>query len=377
MLYIQFTNPTAYPPLEHSALLLQNEGWNVTFLGVRWPGSGNFSFTPDLQAKLHLLAAPPAGWRQKLLFLRYIVWVMLHAGLRRATWIYVSDPMAAPAGLLLSWLGFRVVYHEHDSPDGKPRTPFDALIRWSRRQLALRSTFNVLPQEERCQIFRESTGTNRPILRVWNCPRRDEISASPRPARHADEPLGIYYHGSINLTRLPLELIEAAGRSGLPIVIRAVGYESVGSVGASKALKKAAEQFWPLLKLELLGAQSRHQLEANMINMHLGWVAYSEECADVNLRHLAGASNKAFDYLAQGLMLVCNSSPEWLCLFSEYSLHVKPGDPLRSIIMLLDWAYKNPQGVFQAGEKARQVILRSWNYQREFAPALRMLSEYP
>ncbi len=375
IVYIQFTDPTAYPPLEHSALLLQKEGWKVAFLGVRWPGSVNFSFTPALEAQCHLLPAPPAGWRQKLFYLVYISWILLDASLRRPTWIYASDPMAAPAGLLLCWLGFRVVYHEHDSPDGKPRTCFDTLIRLSRRQLARRAAFNILPQDMRCKIFKLTTGTKRPVLRVWNCPRLDEVCASPRPARQADEPLGIYYHGSINLTRLPLELIEAAGLSGLPIVIRAVGYETIGSVGALMALRQAAEPFQPLLKLELAGALSRHQLPDQMNGMHLGWIAYSEAIADINLMYLAGASNKAFDYLANGLPLVINQDMQWQRIFEEYKLSITcEAINTLSILQVLHWSFQHPSKLAEMSEIAVSVAKSEFTYERQFSVARNLIA---
>jgi hypothetical protein len=33
ILYLQYTNPAAYPPLEHNSRILANEGWQVLFLG--------------------------------------------------------------------------------------------------------------------------------------------------------------------------------------------------------------------------------------------------------------------------------------------------------------------------------------------------------
>ncbi len=369
ILYIQFSNPTAYPPLEHSALMMQSQGWRVRFLGVRWPW-GNFSFTNALRAHLRLMAAPSPGWRQKLFFLRYIACVLVSASLRPPNWVYVSDPMAAPAGLLLCLLGFRVAYHEHDSPDGVPRTRFDALIRYCRRQLARRAAFNVLPQDERCRIFKETTSTLRPVLRVWNCPRRDELCSHSRPPRQPYEPLGIYYHGSINLTLLPLELIEAAGQSSVPIVIRAVGYETVGSAGTSDLLRQAADPYKETLRLELPGSTSRYDLPRHMRGMHLGWIAYNEENTDINLKHLAGASNKAFDYLANALPLIINQSPEWQSIFMPHDLAIGcDAASIREIAKCILWAYNDPFEISRMSENARQATLSIFNFDSQFLSA--------
>ena len=374
ILFLQFTNPTLYPPLIQSALILQRGGWSTRFLGVRWPW-GNFSFPDHFVGELELLSAPAPGWRQKVFYLRFQAWSVLQALLHQPRWIYVSDPMATPAGLLLSLMGFQVAYHEHDSPDDGARSAFERIVMWCRRQLVRRARFNVLPQESRCHLFQASTGTKKPILCVWNCPRLSEVSPVPRPVRRPDQPLGIYYHGSINLTRFPLALIEAAGATGLPIRLRVVGYETAGSQGASESLRRAAQRFSPRMQLVLPGPISREKLFEQMVDMHLGWIAFSEEGTDLNLRHLAGASNKAFDYLAAGLPLLCNKSTEWQDLFAEpgYALACDT-NCIDSIAEQLLWAYANPQVLADMGEMGRINAKSIWNYETQFKPVADLIS---
>ena len=43
ILYVQFTNPAAYPPLEHSARILADAGWDVMFLGTGALGADRLS----------------------------------------------------------------------------------------------------------------------------------------------------------------------------------------------------------------------------------------------------------------------------------------------------------------------------------------------
>jgi hypothetical protein len=50
--------------------------------------------------------------------------------------------------------------------------------------------------------------------------------------RKPDEQFSIYFHGSINLDRVPLTVIEGAKLCGFPVKIRIVGYETIGSRGA-------------------------------------------------------------------------------------------------------------------------------------------------
>ena len=77
ILYIQYTNPAGYPPLEHSSRILANEGWDVVFLGTGAKGASNLKF-PE-HPKIAVLQIPfcEAGWRQKLHYGRYFLWVLM------------------------------------------------------------------------------------------------------------------------------------------------------------------------------------------------------------------------------------------------------------------------------------------------------------
>lgn len=373
IVYIQFTDPTGYPPLEHSALLFEQRGWQVQFLGVQWPGLDSFGFCSQLKAPVHLLSVPKPGWRQKLFFVWFGIWVVIKSMGYRPNWIYISDPLATPVGLLLHSLGFRICYHEHDSPDGPPHTKFEALIRRSRRNLARLARLNVLPQDLRRDIFIAETKTRRPVFRVWNCPRIDEVRDQPRKPRQLDEPLGIYYHGSINLTRLPLNLIKAAGLTGLPIRIKVVGYEtgceSSQALSSTEVLRQTAKAYGSSLDLELHGPRSRQELFLETGGMHIGWVAYPNTDADINLQHLAGASNKAFDYLASGLALITNQSSEWLSFFhtAGVAFSCNPNS-VDSIMNVLISAYNENVLTQHMGETGRRRIMNDWYYEKQFQP---------
>ena len=367
ILYLQFTNPTAYPPLENSARILSSRCWKVSFLGVCWEGSGNFSFHNSLDDTVKLLNAPAPGWRQKLFFIRFLLVAWSSAKHKRVEWLYVSDPMAAPCGLFLSLLGYRVLYHEHDSPAEVPETGIQGLILWCRKALARRANLIVIPQHERARIFVEQTGTKRPVKVVWNCPIVQHPPTSVPVVRKTNEPLKIYFHGSINLSRVPLSLIDGAKRAGIPILLRVVGYETAGSLGAIASLHKAAEKAGSLVTLETPGSFSRHELDAQMTGMHIGWIACSDPGQDINLKYLIGASNKAFDYLAAGLPLVVRQEAKWIELFVRpgYARACDPEDP-DSIASAIRWFYHHPKETAEMGRSGRKKILEEWNYERQF-----------
>ena len=371
VLYLQYTNSTAYPPLENSSRILGDLGYDILFFGIRSSGTGNFTFKMHDKIIVELMNSEDRGIKQKLHFIRYIWKSFMIARAFKPDWIYVSDMMATPVGLFLKKIGYKIIYHEHDSPSSEAGSSL--LMKWvnrCRNSLALKADMVVVPQHQRIQFVKQDTGSNRPFHCVWNCPLKADIPDDYfHHERQAGEPLKLYYHGSINLERIPLTLIEGAKRSGVPIIIRAVGYETIGSSGASNALRKAASG--SLVNLELPGSFSHFELREQIKGMHVGWNCYKNESNDLNLQHLAGASNKSFDYLSSGLALIVNDSPEWIEMFETpgYARSTNSHCP-DSIANTLRWLYENPSLVSEMGQKGRDRIITDWNYEKQFETVL-------
>src|SRR5437879_6009463 len=122
ILYVQYTNPGAYPPLEHSARILAGRGWKVHFLGTGSLGANALQFEAHPNIAVQRMRFCPAGWKQKLHYAAFCCWVFGWALLCRPRWVYASDPLSCPVALLLSFLPWlRVVYHEHDLPSNASR----------------------------------------------------------------------------------------------------------------------------------------------------------------------------------------------------------------------------------------------------------------
>jgi glycosyltransferase involved in cell wall biosynthesis len=374
ILYIQYANPAAFPPIEYSSRILADCGWKVRFIGVHSHGSELLSFPKHPNIETEILSQTKPGFRQKIAYMRFIFHCVSVAKRWNPGWVYVSDSLAAPAGLLLSRLGFNVIYHEHDSPGPyQNATKFMKFVLWARKALARKACFNILPQRERLKLFVQETGTTQPTLCVWNCSQKGEATKNCNRLRKAKQALGVYFHGSINLNMVPLTLIEGAALSGVPIKIRIVGYETIGSIGAIDRLKAAAKPFQELVTLEFPGSVSRHELRNFMDEMHVGWVNLMNK-EQINLRYLVGASNKAFDYLAAGLAIIVPDQQDWVDFFNgtECAISCDSNDP-NSIAKTLRWLHENPEVVAQMGEKGRKQVRETWNYETQFAPVKELL----
>src|SRR5262249_48345283 len=117
VLFLQFTNPAGYPPLEHASRILARLGWDVLFLGTGAYGADSLRFPGDPAIRERRMPALRPGMLQKPAYVAYTAWAVATCAVWRPRWIYASDPTAAlPALLGRLALRFHIVYHEHDSP---------------------------------------------------------------------------------------------------------------------------------------------------------------------------------------------------------------------------------------------------------------------
>jgi glycosyltransferase involved in cell wall biosynthesis len=251
-----------------------------------------------------------------------------------------------------------------------------------RQKLGREAEMCVVPQQSRFQKFLQSTNRTKPTYCVWNCPSRDEIiELSPEQNRqHFDKKrqLILYYHGSITPDRIPGQIIVAVTRLKDAIRLRLVGYETVGSVGYLRELTAIAANSGASGAVEVLGTiPFRSDLLRNASTAHVGIVLMPKQSRDINMEHMVGASNKAFDYMACGLPLLVTNSPDWLDNFVRpgYARACDPTDP-DSIETELRWYLEHPAERRAMGELAREKIRHAWNYDTVFAGVLAQIESF-
>lgn len=373
ILYLQFTNPAAYPPLEHSGRILADRGWSVTFLGCRAFGAaGRLSMRRHPRMRTYRLPYFASPGLRKIAYGLYCAWATLAAIALRPRWIYASDPLSALPALLASWAcGRPIVYHEHDSPsDGTFGS--NSFITRDRTRIAAKARLCILPNEERAQRFRRDTGTHSEIVSVWNCPEATEAADRPETTR---SPTILFYHGSINRERLPFSILQAM--KGLPerIHLEFAGYATAGAPRYPDAFLAEATRLGLSNRVQYLGTtESRAELMERCRRASLGLSLIPLESDDPNLRMMAGASNKPYDYLACGLALLVSDLPQWRAMFCEpgYALAVDPASST-SIAQALRWFDEHADETAAMGRRGRRRIAEEWNYETQFAPVLRVI----
>jgi glycosyltransferase involved in cell wall biosynthesis len=363
ILYVQYTNPTGYPPLEHSSLILAETGWQVLFLGTGSYGADTLQFPPHANIQEERMPFCLPGWRQKLHYLRFCWWALWRIVRWRPEIVYASDPFATPVAWMAARLpGVRVIYHEHDSPR---ESVLWGALRVLRRSL-FRSAFCIWPNGRRPEICAPEC-KHRAI--VWNCPARREAGPSRDPATPGK--LEVFFHGSIGPARLPSTLIAALALLPENVRLTVAGYLPVGSRGHMDALRADAQRLGVEHRFTYLGEiPLRSDLLAHCRRADVGLAFMPiEDRGDINESNMTGASNKPFDYLANGLALLVADRPDWRGMFADagFGRVCDPRDPV-SIAAALRWFLDHPNEMRAMGERGRRRIMDDWNYEAQFRP---------
>lgn len=366
ILYVQYTNPAAYPPLEHSSRILADTGWKAVFLGTGGYGANSLCFPPHPRVQAYRMSFCPPGIRQKLHYLRYCLWVIGWTLRWRPGWIYVSTPLDAPlAWILMRFLRRRVIYHEHDTPSAAS----PSLFAFFRRRL-LRSAVCIWPNRQRVEISARECPN--PIV-VWNCPARQSASVPRNPATKGS--LEVFFHGSITPTRMPVTVLQALTTLPEDVRLTVAGYDPQGG-SQIKRLREEASRLGVEHRFRYLGEiPLRDDLLAQCRNADVGLAFMPLVATDINESNMTGASNKPFDYLASGLALLVSDRPDWRAMFADVDMGLScdPGDPA-SIATALRWFLEHPDEMRAMGERGRQRILADWNYETQFQPVLEILT---
>lgn len=364
--YVQFTNPTDYPPLVHSAHILAEQGWEVLFLGVASFGTGRQEVEPHPRIRVELIEGSD---NPKVAYPAYAGHVLRQLVRFRPDVLYASDLWSCPIAAACSAGRSKIIYHEHDEPQNR-RSAGVRLSLAARRYIAPRAAVCVLPNARRAERFVSQLPGARTAI-VWNCPQRREV-APPRQQRPA-APFRLYYHGSLVPERLPRSAIYALAE--LPDVrLRILGFQTLGAQGYVPELQELARSLGAGDRLEVRSTRARHHIWPELDDCDAGLALVPMQSADINLETMAGASNKPFDYLARGLALITSARADWQSLYGDYGTSCDPGD-VPSLASAIRQLAADRAATRAMGEQGRQRVLQEWNYEHQFEPVQRIIND--
>ena len=368
IVYIQYTNPAAYPPLIHSSAILAERGWEVLFLAI--PARGAAALTVPRNARVHVrqLGSVSGGTLGSIKYACYAARALVAARHFRANWCYASDALSAPIALASrALLRTRIVYHEHDAPPHRAGAMMNA-----RNRVGKSAEVVVAPSAARLALL--PPGSARRFV-VWNCPRRSEVA----PARSAFNPdrFRMVYHGSLSRERLTPAFIDALARLPEHIELHVMGYQTQGHRGYAEELKQRARAAGVGARFFYQGViPERVELMRRLRDYDLGIATIDAGSSDPNLETLAGASNKAFEYMASGMPFLVSPQRDWQQMFVEpgYAGTCNPADAASIADAVLTFT-QSRERTRAMGEAGRQRVLHEWNYDAQFAPVLAELEQ--
>ena len=375
ILYLQYTNPAGYPPLEHSSRILADAGWEALFLGVGAFGTERLQFPSHKRITVKQMPACGPGLRQKVHFVRYCLWALWWTVRWRPDWIYASDTLACPAALTASHLGAELLYHEHDSPASTGTGSFfQRLCLRARTACSRRARACVLPNKTRAEVFAQQTQPKEAVNVVWNCPSSAEVGSS-KDERSRAAGLRLFYHGSIVPDRLPETILHALATFTGRVSLTVAGYETVGSKGYVKRLEEMARTLGVQEHFRYIGTIELRSGLLEACRQHdVGLSLLGGASTDINMQAMTGASNKPFDYMSCGLPLLVSDLPDWRAMFVDrgFALACQMHDPI-SIAAAIRQFLDDPAKTAAMGEAGRRQILGAWNYEKQFEPVLSIL----
>ena len=374
VMFVQYTDPAAYPPLCHATRILMSSQWQILHLGTT---AGRVVALYDLAfAEVKRLPYCPPGFRQKVHYLYFVLWVAWWVVRWRPAFVYASEPLSGPAVLLARMiLRFNIIYHEHDSP-AAPSRAMERVTHFFRRAIAKRAGTCVLPNAGRVEAFRKAVG-DVPVLCVWNCPMLDEV-ADRTPYEQFFDDFRLVYQGSVVPPRLPLQVIEALAHLPSTIKLAIVGFETPGHLGYKRELAELARALNVEDRISFFELTTRREVLSVTRSCHAGLSLMPLESSDVNMKFMAGASNKIFEYMASGLPVIASDSPEWRALVADNGIGVlcRP-DAARSIAECVERLYRDRESAARMGERGRFLIRERWNYEHQFAPVMDHMNSNP
>jgi glycosyltransferase involved in cell wall biosynthesis len=185
----------------------------------------------------------------------------------------------------------------------------------------------------------------------------------------------VVYSGSVTPERLPPSFLEAMGRARGRVRLRVVGYATIGYPRYIEQLKSTASQLGIESEIDFVGVLPRHRLQEVWDHADVGLALNPTRALSNNDRWMVGASNKPFDYMANGLAVLVSDLADWHATFVQpgYGLACDPCDP-HGLAHILCWLAEHPDQTRAMGERGRQQIARAWNYEAQFAPVIERLS---
>ena len=372
IIYIQYTDPIHWPVVIHGSNILGAKGWSVLFLGAHCISDPSKRFEMDLHEniKIKMLRYVAPGLLQKIQFMFFNIWILLHLLFWRPDVIYAIEKLVCPISLFIKkFFSVKLIYHEllcvNNEQDIRPKFLIN-----SRRKLAKITDLCVLPNKPRLEKFIGEVGDFKNAIYTHAYPPLEEVKYLPELKRNSSSRLKLFYHGMIGPDRLPLQLFEAIEELSGKVELCIAGSDGSGGYNYSSVIKSEIKKRGLEETVRYIGLiKKRENLLKECSNADIGLsLVQVRKINGVEPEFdMAGGAQRPFEYMALGLIPLVPDLDDWKELFVKtgygYSCDPDDSEDIKEVLMQL---YINKDSLFDIGERNRQKILNDWNYNFEF-----------
>lgn len=370
ILYLQYAAPGVYPPIERSAHLFKQRGWQVGFLGVK-PEGASAMLTSSLHSEdeIEYLTHQRGGLRALRSYMRFWWRALRRVHQEKPDVVYVSDSIwTYPAGWLIArFTAALTVMHEHDTPLDRESTAM-RVLQLFRARFARCADIRINPQTDRAELVQRATGCGEFTI-VHNCPLLDEVSET---LAFDEKPPGLilWHHGSLGPGRLPFSIISALASTPEDVTLAFAGYETINTEGFVDEFMALARDLGVSHRVTYHGAMKRDDLYAEASKAHVGLSVFVRKFVEP----MVGASNKPFDFLACNMALLVNDTAEWKQFYVSRGVAISC-DPQDSIVIAnaINHLYDNRDQLRAMANRGRELIEKEWNYRSQFEPVMQRI----
>lgn len=286
---------------------------------------------------------------------------VLAAGLRQRGQIYhFHDPELIPAGLILRLLGKQVIYDAHED------LPRDILFKgWIPAPLRVVVSRAATLLEWIAARFLSGVVAATPAIArrfpaercalVQNFAKLSEFGPADGPPYAGRD--GVAYVGSITRERCAFEMVEAVARVSRPASARLLLAGEMSPASLQAAL--AASPGWS--RVDYRGRLDRAGVRRLLSESRLGLAVFHPVRSYIESQPI-----KLFEYMAAGLPVVAADFPGFRDIVERHQcgLCVPPTDVAR-IASAIEWIFAHPAEAQEMGRRGREVVLQSFNWERE------------
>ena len=372
---ITFADPLMYPPILNTHSILTENGYNVDILGIK---NNNFNFKDNYnEFNLVYIDVIKTGFRFLYSYIKFIIHIYKLASRKNYDWIFCYNHKAVLAVYFISKINnIKWLYHNHDLSIIK-KFGFNKFLKWIESWAVKNANIISFPQKKRAEIFSKKNNIEKEICIVYNSPLlnwniKKNISESINSI--ITNKKVILYQGELSYTRGLANILKSIPHLSEDIILILVGKSEIEPAFNNK-FKELIDHLNISNRVFIFESLSYFDLSSitNLCDIGIGVLSTTQDDSNINIRHLFGASNKIFEYMACGLPIIVPYNDEY---YKEIELQ-KLGltvDPLsensiaKAINKILD---KSNYNIYS--NNVSDKFLNEYNYNKQFQKILKLL----